>query len=53
VAKKRVKPETKTERADREARERLEHADMDLFDRFMPELLVTQQPPKPRPTKTQ
>jgi hypothetical protein len=40
---KRAKPETKTERADREARERPEHADMGLFDRFMKKLISTPQ----------
>jgi hypothetical protein len=40
VEKSPAKPETKTERADREARERLEHADMDLFDRFFDKLVA-------------
>jgi hypothetical protein len=40
VAKSPAKPETKTERADREARERLNDADMDLFDRFMEKLIA-------------
>jgi hypothetical protein len=40
-----AKAETKAERADREARKRLEHADMALFDRFMKKL-VKGNPPK-------
>jgi hypothetical protein len=46
VAKKRAKPETKTESADREARKKLEHADMELFDRFMKELVARKPPQK-------
>jgi hypothetical protein len=34
-----AKVETKRERADREARERLENADMNLFDRLMKKLI--------------
>jgi hypothetical protein len=40
MLKKPAKPETKTERADREACEKLQNPDMDLFDRFMKRLLV-------------
>jgi hypothetical protein len=40
VAKSPAKAETKAERADREARERLENADMGLFDRFMKKLVA-------------
>jgi hypothetical protein len=38
----RAKPKTKpeTEQADREARDRLKHPDMDLFDRFMDKLIA-------------
>jgi hypothetical protein len=34
-----AKEETKLERAEREAHERLENPDMDLFDRFMKKLI--------------
>jgi hypothetical protein len=34
-----VKAETKQKRADREVRDRLEHPDMNLFDRFMKKLI--------------
>ena len=44
VAKSPAKAETKAGRADREARERLEHADMGLFDRFMRRLVSGQRP---------
>jgi hypothetical protein len=44
VLKKREKVSEKTERADQEARERLEHADMGLFDRFMKKLLSSGEP---------
>jgi hypothetical protein len=50
VAKKPAKPETKTQRADREAREKLEHADMGLFDQFMKKLISAAEP-KPRTAK--
>lgn len=40
MAKKPAKAETKTERADREAREKLEHADIGIFDRFMKKLIA-------------
>jgi hypothetical protein len=39
VPKSQAKVETKQERAEREARERLENADMNLFDRFMKKLI--------------
>jgi hypothetical protein len=34
-----AKAETTREREEREARDRLEHADMNLFDRFMKKLV--------------
>jgi hypothetical protein len=40
VVKSPAKAETKAERADREARERLKHPDMKLFDRFIEKLLT-------------
>jgi hypothetical protein len=48
-----AKEETKQERVDREARERLAHADMRLFDRFMKKLVdlpkeKTEAPPPKR-----
>jgi hypothetical protein len=49
VAKKRAKVSEKIERADREARERLEHADMNLFDRFMRKLVQEKAPPNVPP----
>jgi hypothetical protein len=44
VPRKQAREETKTERADREARDRLEHADMELFDRFMKKLISSSEP---------
>jgi len=39
VPRKRAKVSETTERADREAREKLKHADLGLFDRFMKKLV--------------
>jgi hypothetical protein len=54
VPKSQAKPETKQERAELEARERLAHPDMNLFDRFMKKLIgipkdqLKNAPPKAR-----
>jgi len=45
-----AKPETKVERADREAHDQLKHADMDLFDKFMKKL-IHQPPADPKPKR--
>jgi hypothetical protein len=47
-----AKEETKQEREDREARERLENPDMGLFDRFMRRLIdLPKEKTKPPPPK--
>ena len=40
MLKRRAKVSEKTERADRDAQEQLEHPDMDAFDRFIEKLLT-------------